>query len=372
MYWRMMLLLVAWLCDTGTSSSRGVNYASAYLGAKVVEHHPLAVGAQNVLKDDPEKYLIVPCKAERKSFTFGLSKEIEVHAVSLLNLEYFSSSVHNFTLLGSRTYPCRQPQCSWRVLGAFAAKLSRNPQHFSVPRKPPVRFVRFLWVTHQGVEQSCTLTSIQVFGSDVLETLVAELADQYEQEGAAAQLASHDAQGTHLPRASSLLNQGQPSLRRDQEATGTMPAARAGFTPACNGTWCMEAIMKQMTCPLPKPKSLPLTVLNRQLHSLQNDISRLQKALADQRLQVERLQSHQTVKVTQLETNLTDVRLVLSETQRRLLLAEYELAVVRDALDSNANTAQLVSWIAVSNVVAVFALVCVYSGRFTPDNFVDR
>jgi hypothetical protein len=411
-----LFAVMLFLCATCTASTRGVNYASAYLGAKIVDHHPLADGAQNLLKEDPEKYMIVPCRAERKAFTFGLSKEIEVHAISLLNLEYFSSSIRNFTLLGSRTYPCKPPQCSWRVLGSFTAKHSRGLQHFAVPRKPPVRFVRLLWVTHQGVEQSCTLTSIQVFGSDVLEALVAELADQYEEhEYEAANNHHHQQQQQHhhhgnnhphqphqqqaSPLSSSMSAKIIPNhndsgggssgntLLESASAVGgggavmqQLPATMRQYlqqhpfaSPACNGTWCVELLMRYWTCPLPKPKSAPLTVLNRQLHSLQSDISRLQKLVSEQRSQVERLKASIAGKAALVDENVTELKQALTTIQRRVTQAEYEIAAVRELAENTSSSApQLVAWIILSNILALLALVSVVSGRVVLDNSQDK
>ena len=152
------------------------NYASAYLGANIADHSPKAVGARNILNDGKEKYMIIPCNIARKQFTVQLSREIHVNLVTLSNLEYFSSPVKNFTLLGSVGYPCQSPGCQWRVLGNYQANFTRRVQHFRVDKLPPVRYIRFLWVSRHGRERSCTMTSFQVFGTDALENLAAELA----------------------------------------------------------------------------------------------------------------------------------------------------------------------------------------------------
>lgn len=171
-------VLIMMAVHHSNSVATRTNYASAFLGAQIVEHHDEAKGCNNLLNDDQEKYLIMPCKAERKLFTIQLSRDIEVGSVVLSNKEFFSSGVKNFTLLGSKTFPCVPPSCLWRVLGSFQANFSRDAQMFHIQRQPAVRFVRFLWVSTHGSQRSCTMTSFRVFGSDVLDTLAAEFDGQ--------------------------------------------------------------------------------------------------------------------------------------------------------------------------------------------------
>lgn len=173
------------------------NYASALLGARIVEHHEDCKGANNVLIDDREKYLRMPCRAERKYFTVQLPRRIEVEYVTLQNNEFFSSTVKDFVLLG-RSFPCSgsgsgsssstgstPPPCTWRVLGHFQANATRSLQRFDIAVPPSgtattagtdaaaiamvVKYVRFLWVSHHGNQPSCTLTSFAVFGRDERE-----------------------------------------------------------------------------------------------------------------------------------------------------------------------------------------------------------
>lgn len=152
-----------------TSAPTKVNYASAFLGGQIVDHHEEARGAQNLLNDDRERYMLLPCRAQKKSFTVQLSRDVVVSSVSLANSEFFSSGVKNFTLLGSLQFPCQQP-CLWKVLGNYRANSTRNHQHFSVARQT-VRFIKFLWVSSTGSQLSCTMTSFRVFGIDVLDSL---------------------------------------------------------------------------------------------------------------------------------------------------------------------------------------------------------
>jgi len=174
--------------------SISTNFASAYLGAKVVEHSPGAKGAHNLLKEDAS-YMILPCSTERKVVTVQLAREMSVRSVVLVSLEYFASIVNRFVLLGAAEFPCTQPACRWTVLGHFSANFTRDPQTFEVAAPdgslaPPVRYVRFLWVSEYGTEKSCTLTSLQIYGHDRFELGAigiigsADAADDTEEETA--------------------------------------------------------------------------------------------------------------------------------------------------------------------------------------------
>lgn len=167
-------LLSAFLLTAVCAQLSRTNYASAFLGAKLLDHHKEAKGAHNVLVDDNEKYMIVPCRADRKFFIVQLLREIEVDTISISNREYFSSSVRNFSLVGSNAFPCTAP-CMWRVLGHFQANFSKVTQSFPLRSPHAVRYIKFLWATSHGTHQSCTLTHFQVFGSDALDSFVEEI-----------------------------------------------------------------------------------------------------------------------------------------------------------------------------------------------------
>lgn len=178
----------------GKSSGFTTNYASAYLGATLTDFSPACKGASAVLNEDKEKYMLCACTARRKMFTVQLIREIEVRMITLVNLEHFSSGVKNFTLLASKKYPTTE----WRVLGSFEATPWRGTQHFDVSMEEPVRFLRLLWVTSHGHDAWCTLTTLRVFGVDVLETLT----ENYGQEVDDLLQKTLDAAPLALPRVS--------------------------------------------------------------------------------------------------------------------------------------------------------------------------
>lgn len=172
-----------------TSSHHGApalsaNYASAFLGASVVSVEPSSChGGSALISDSPDKYVLCPCAAPRKQFVVQLIRDVEVRTVVVRNAEHFSSGVRNFTLLGSRRYPTS----TWELLGTFEAEPRRGRQSFAVAPHSPARYVKLQWATSHGTEPWCTITSFQVYGIDVLETLT-RLGDD-DEEGEATDVA---------------------------------------------------------------------------------------------------------------------------------------------------------------------------------------
>ncbi|KAK7200631.1 Sad1 / UNC-like C-terminal [Novymonas esmeraldas] len=160
---------------TGAVPGLSTNYASLYLGATVVSMEPPSChGGPALISDSADKYVLCPCDAPRKQFVVQLIRDVEVRSVMLRNAEHFSSGVRNFTLLGSRQYP----SATWVVLGRFVAEPRRGRQYFDIAPRGRVRFVRLQWATSHGAEPWCTITSFQVYGIDVLETLT-----RFEEDG---------------------------------------------------------------------------------------------------------------------------------------------------------------------------------------------
>ena len=60
--------------------------------------------AAALLSDNPDSYFISPCK-EEKWVIVQLSAEAVLDAVQLVNYEFYSSTTHEFELLGSHRKP---------------------------------------------------------------------------------------------------------------------------------------------------------------------------------------------------------------------------------------------------------------------------
>lgn len=126
--------------------------------------------ASALLSDNPDSYLISPCK-EEKWVIIQLSAEAVLDAVQLVNFEFYSSTTHEFELLGSH----RKPKSDWVSLGVFAANNTRGAQVFTLQRQEWVRYLQLRVLSHHGDEAVCTLSQLKVHGMDVLEALNKEM-----------------------------------------------------------------------------------------------------------------------------------------------------------------------------------------------------
>ncbi|XP_024359599.1 uncharacterized protein [Physcomitrium patens] len=145
------------------------NYADVSHGAKVVASNKDAKGASNLLVPDKDKYLRNPCSAEDKHIVVELAEETLVDTIIIGNLEYHSSNVKNFELLGS---PEVYPTDDWISLGNFEAENVRHIQNFTLPEPKWVRTLKLRLLSHYGSEFYCTLTLLQIHGVDAIEHLL--------------------------------------------------------------------------------------------------------------------------------------------------------------------------------------------------------
>jgi hypothetical protein len=146
-----------------------VNYADVSHGAKLVAANKDAKGASNLLVTDKDKYLRNPCSADEKFVVVELAEETLVDTVVIGNLEFHSSNLKNFELLGSpEVYPTEK----WINLGTFEAENVRHLQNFTLAEPKWVRTLKLRLLTHHGSEFYCTLTAFQVYGVDAIERLL--------------------------------------------------------------------------------------------------------------------------------------------------------------------------------------------------------
>ncbi|KAG0606635.1 hypothetical protein M758_9G157100 [Ceratodon purpureus] len=99
----------------------------SHIGAQVVSSNK---GASNLLVPDKDKYLQIPCSAEDKYVVVELAEETLVDTIIVGNLEFHSSNMKNFELLGS---PEVYPTDEWMSLGTFEAENVRHTQNFTLP-----------------------------------------------------------------------------------------------------------------------------------------------------------------------------------------------------------------------------------------------
>jgi Sad1 / UNC-like C-terminal len=156
--------------DEDSVSRVSVDYASKSAGALIIEKSKDFKGTSNLLNSDRDRYAIAPCE-DKKFVVMSLSEDILVKQIKLANYERFSSSVKDFQVLGSQTLG------KWFDLGTFTAKAGNGEQTFDLPEPAWVRYLKFKFLSHHGVEYYCTYSQIQVHGS----TMVQGFHEQWEE-----------------------------------------------------------------------------------------------------------------------------------------------------------------------------------------------
>lgn len=147
------------------------NYASASVGAKVVDKNKEAKGASNVLLEDYEKYLRNPCSVKGKFFVIELADETSVDHVKIANFEHYSSNLKEFELYGSLSHPTE----FWTSLGTFTAANVKQAQCFKLPEPKWIRYLKFNLMSHYGSDFYCTLSLVEVYGVDAIEQMLEDL-----------------------------------------------------------------------------------------------------------------------------------------------------------------------------------------------------
>jgi hypothetical protein len=147
-----------------TKLKDGFNYASFDCGAVVRTSNKEAKNPTAILLNAKDAYLLSPCSTDI-FVEFELCQDILVRGITLANFEYFSSMFKDFEVYGSSIYPP-----DWKLLGSFVAKNSRDRQYFTVQN--PVIWVKYIKIaikSHYGNEYYCPLTSVQVFGTSMMD-----------------------------------------------------------------------------------------------------------------------------------------------------------------------------------------------------------
>jgi hypothetical protein len=173
-----------------------LNYASHDAGAVVLDKSSphAAKGFSNLLNDDKDKYLYMPC-TEKKWVVIGLSevsnnlyisfisyinlfivfylKDILVKQFVMANYEQYSSRMREFDISTSQRFPTEE----WSYLGTFEAEPKMGEQIFNISKSSAhTRFIKIKFLTYYGNEALCTLSQIKVHGT----TVVASLNEEFE------------------------------------------------------------------------------------------------------------------------------------------------------------------------------------------------
>lgn len=110
------------------------NYASTDCAATVRKANNQAKGAQSILYESKDQYLLNKCAAD-KFVIINLCEQIVVDTIVMANFEFFSSTFKDFRVYASSKYPTKD----WRLLGQWQA---RNTRDLQVKKK------KVLWVIH--------------------------------------------------------------------------------------------------------------------------------------------------------------------------------------------------------------------------------
>ena len=154
--------------DTPSSSTgkmeESFNYASFDCGALIRASNKEATHSTSILQNSKDAYMLNPCSAD-KYVEIEVCQTILVKEITLANFEFFSSQFRDFSVYGSSKLPP-----DWILLGNYTAKNVRERQHFAI-KDPKIwsKHVRIHFLSHFGVEFYCPLTSIQIFGTTMLD-----------------------------------------------------------------------------------------------------------------------------------------------------------------------------------------------------------
>ncbi|KAK4512910.1 NAD(P)-bd_dom domain-containing protein [Mucor velutinosus] len=151
------------------------NYASTDCAATVRKVNKQAKGAQSILYESKDQYLLNKCSAD-KFVIINLCEEIVVDTIVMANFEFFSSTFKDFRVYASSKYPTKD----WRLLGQWQARNTRDLQVFKVPYSGFLEYMKIEFLTHYGHEYYCPLSLVRVHGMPMLEFYnTVESKDQY-------------------------------------------------------------------------------------------------------------------------------------------------------------------------------------------------
>lgn len=140
------------------------NYASIDCAATVRKVNKQAKGAQSILYESKDQYLLNKCSAD-KFVIINLCEQIVVDTIVMANFEFFSSTFKDFKVYASSKYPTED----WKLLGQWQARNTRDLQVFRVPDSGFVEYIKIEFLTHYGREYYCPLSLVRVHGMTMME-----------------------------------------------------------------------------------------------------------------------------------------------------------------------------------------------------------
>ncbi|ODQ48407.1 hypothetical protein PICMEDRAFT_30043, partial [Pichia membranifaciens NRRL Y-2026] len=153
------------------------NYASFDCAATIVKTNKEAKGANSILLDNKDSYLLNECSASSNFIIVELCEDILVDEVLIGNFEFYSSMFKNIKISVSDRFPTTH----WIVLGEFQAENVRQLQTFGI-ENPLIwaKFIKIEFLTHYGNEFYCPISSVQVHGTTMIEQFKEDNPDNEE------------------------------------------------------------------------------------------------------------------------------------------------------------------------------------------------
>jgi hypothetical protein len=100
------------------------NYASTDCAATVRKANKEAKGANAILYESKDQYLLNKCSADNKFVIINLCEPIRIDTIVMANYEFFSSTFKDFRIYVADRYPSKD----WQLLGQWQARNTRDLQ----------------------------------------------------------------------------------------------------------------------------------------------------------------------------------------------------------------------------------------------------
>lgn len=141
------------------------NYADNSCGAKIVDKKKEFKNCGTILNNNKDLYAMIPCEGPIW-FVIELCDTIQINALQLANYELFSSSIKEFKVYTSETYPPKE----WKHLGTFETTNSRQIQKFNIENHSDYsKYVKFEKISSRGKEHFCVLSTFEVLGMSMVD-----------------------------------------------------------------------------------------------------------------------------------------------------------------------------------------------------------
>ena len=154
--------------DAGKTCKERFNYASLDCAATVHNSNKGVKGANAILSENKESYMLNKCGVKGKFFIVELCEDILVDTVVLANFEFFSSVFREIRVSVSDKYPVKAN--GWKELGTYVARNTRDVQAFLVEN--PLIWARYMKIeilSHYGGEYYCPVSLLRVHGTTMME-----------------------------------------------------------------------------------------------------------------------------------------------------------------------------------------------------------